>query len=138
MPPNDDVERPRASSAAERQKSIVSMTEFEGMDEYTALQKYILFYRDTRTNPHAEKATKKKAWWQFWKSGSPTAATPIEDAGAVPDERKLSSHASPTSRVSLHGASSHHGQSAARNATFVVADYSHPVAAQGGVRAQAI
>ncbi|KAH7392850.1 plasma membrane ATPase 1 [Pyrenochaeta sp. MPI-SDFR-AT-0127] len=86
MPPNDDVERPRASSAAERQKSIVSMTEFEGMDEYTALQKYILFYRDTRTNPHAEKATKKKAWWQFWKSGSATAAAPIEDAGAVPDE----------------------------------------------------
>jgi hypothetical protein len=90
MPPNDDVERPRASSAAERQKSIVSMTEFEGMDEYTALQKYILFYRDTRTNPHAEKTTKKKAWWQFWKSGSATAADPIEDSGAVPDERKLS------------------------------------------------
>jgi hypothetical protein len=90
MPPNDDVERPRASSAAERQKSIVSMTEFEGMDEYTALQKYILFYRDARTNPHAEKATKKKAWWQFWKSGSPTAAEPIEDDGAVPDERTYS------------------------------------------------
>jgi len=90
MPPNDDVERPRASSAAERQKSIVSMTEFEGMDEYTALQKYILFYRDTRTNPHAEKPAKKKAWWQFWKSGSATAAAPIEDAGAVPDERTYS------------------------------------------------
>lgn len=88
MPPNDDVERPRASSGAERQKSIVSMTEFEGMDEYTALQKYILFYRDARVNPHAEKATKKKAWWQFWKSGSATAAAPIEDSGAVPDERK--------------------------------------------------
>ncbi|RYO08229.1 Plasma membrane ATPase 1 [Alternaria tenuissima] len=86
MAPNDDVERPRASSAAERQKSIVSMTEFEGMDEYTALQKYILFYRDTRTNPHAEQTTKKKAWWQFWKSGSATAATPIQDAGAVPDD----------------------------------------------------
>jgi hypothetical protein len=87
MAPNEDVERPRASSAAERQKSIVSMTEFEGMDEYTALQKYILFYRDARTNPHAEKTVKKKAWWQFWKSGSPTAAEPIEDDGAVPDER---------------------------------------------------
>ena len=90
MAPTDDVERPRASSAAERQKSIVSMTEFEGMDEYTALQKYILFYRDARVNPHAEKATKKKAWWQFWKSGSATAAAPIEDAGAVPDERTYS------------------------------------------------
>ena len=88
MAPENDVERPRASSAAERQKSIVSMTEFEGMDEYTALQKYILFYRDTRTNPHAEAAPKKKAWWQFWKSGSATAATPIADAGAVPDDCK--------------------------------------------------
>lgn len=88
MAPNDEVERPRASSAAERQKSIVSMTEFEGMDEYTALQKYILFYRDARVNPHAQKTQKKKAWWQFWKSGSATAAEPIEDAGLVPDDRK--------------------------------------------------
>jgi hypothetical protein len=86
MAPTDDVERPRASSAAERQKSIVSMTEFEGMDEYTALQKYILFYRDNKTNPHAEKTQKKKAWWQFWKSGSPTAAGPVSDPGAVPDD----------------------------------------------------
>jgi H+-transporting ATPase len=86
MAPTDDVERPRASSAAERQKSIVSMTEFEGMDEYTALQKYILFYRDNKTNPHAEKTTKKKAWWQFWKSGSATAAGPVVDAGAIPDD----------------------------------------------------
>ena len=90
MAPNDDVERPRASSGADRQKSIVSLSEFQGMDEYAALQKYILFYRDSRTNPHAEKAPKKKAFWQFWKSGSPTAAAPIEDAGAVPDERKFS------------------------------------------------
>ena len=90
MAPNDDVERPRASSAAERQKSIVSMTEFEGMDEYTALQKYILFYRDPRAGGHStEEAPKKKAWWQFWKSGSATAATPIQDAGAVPDDCKF-------------------------------------------------
>jgi hypothetical protein len=100
MPPNDDVERPRASSGAERQKSIVSMTEFEGMDEFTALQKYILFYRDTRTNPHAEKTTKKKAWYEFWKSGSPTAAAPVEDSGAVPDERKLHSSNPSTSSSS--------------------------------------
>ena len=92
MAPNDDVERPRASSAAERQKSIVSMTEFEGMDEYTALQKYILFYRDARVNPHATKTQKKKAWWQFWKSGSATAAAPVEDGSAVPDERMYSFH----------------------------------------------
>ena len=89
MAPNEDPERPRASSAAERQKSIVSMTEFEGMDEYTALQKYILFYRDSKTNPHAEQTVKKKAWWQFWKSGSATAATAVADPGAVPEDCKL-------------------------------------------------
>ena len=128
MPPNDDVERPRASSAAERQKSIVSMTEFEGMDEYTALQKYILFYRDTRTNPHAEKTTKKKAWWQFWKSGSPTAAEPIEDAGAVPDERKSPPRISipPTSpTLCLHYITRHQ---LLAHAAFVVVIHMHPVA----------
>lgn len=87
MAPNDDVERPRASSAAERQKSIVSMTEFEGMDEYTALQKYILFYRDARTNPHATSTPKQKKWWQFWKSGAVTAGE-VADPGAVPDDCK--------------------------------------------------
>jgi hypothetical protein len=86
MAPNDDVERPRASSAAERQKSIVSMSEFEGMDEYTALQKYILFYRDAKTNPHASSAPKKKSWWQFWKSGSATANVVAQDANAVPED----------------------------------------------------
>jgi H+-transporting ATPase len=120
MPPNDDVERPRASSGAERQKSIVSMTEFEGMDEFTALQKYILFYRDTRTNPHAEKSTKKKAWYEFWKSGSPTAAVPIEDSGAVPDERKFFQLLSLPSRCAQHGSHLHH-------VVFVMAD-THPVA----------
>jgi hypothetical protein len=115
MPPNDDVERPRASSAAERQKSIVSMTEFEGMDEYTALQKYILFYRDTRTNPHAEKTAKKKAWWQFWKSGSATAAAPIEDSGAVPDECKFT----PPSSL-LWGAVRYVGGSPVRECAFVL------------------
>jgi H+-transporting ATPase len=83
MAPND---APRASSGAERQKSIVSMTEFEGMDEYTALQKSILFYRDTRTNPHEHGAdAKTKKWWQFWKSGS-VAGGEVADAGAVPDD----------------------------------------------------
>jgi hypothetical protein len=128
MAPNEDVERPRASSAAERQKSIVSMTEFEGMDEYTALQKYILFYRDTRTNPHAEKTTKKKAWWQFWKSGSATAAAPIEDSGAVPDERKFSPHHHPR-MLQLHCITP--GQPFA-NAAFVLPVHTHPVACKRG------
>ncbi|KAF1363954.1 plasma-membrane proton-e [Lizonia empirigonia] len=83
MAPGEDVERGRASSAAERQKSIVSMTEFEGMDEYTALQKYILFYRDPRSAGHqAEEAPKKKRWWQ-----SNAGQGPVADLAAeVPDE----------------------------------------------------
>lgn len=141
MAPTDDVERPRASSAAERQKSIVSMTEFEGMDEYTALQKYILFYRDTRTNPHAEKAQKKKAWWQFWKSGSATAAEPVEDAGAVPDERKSPIPSLPLATAAiaravfarLHCCRLHHG-SAARACNLLLCSFG---GCTTGVRAQA-
>lgn len=83
MAPGEDVERGRASSAAERQKSIVSMTEFEGMDEYTALQKYILFYRDPRAGGHhQEEAPKKKHWWQ---SGGSQGAT-TDMAAEVPDD----------------------------------------------------
>jgi H+-transporting ATPase len=87
MAPNDDVERGRASSAADRQKSIVSMTEFEGMDEYTALQKYILFYRDPRSGGHHVEEAPKKKGWQFWKSNK--TAAPVASAGEVPDECKF-------------------------------------------------
>lgn len=72
MAPGEDVERGRASSAAERQKSIVSMTEFEGMDEYTALQKYILFYRDPRSAGHAQEEPPRRR-----SGGSPAAARPL-------------------------------------------------------------
>lgn len=84
MAPGEDVERGRASSAAERQKSIVSMTEFEGMDEYTALQKYILFYRDPRAGGHhQEEAPKKKKWWQ---SGGGAQQGGADLAAEVPDD----------------------------------------------------
>ena len=109
MAPGEDVERGRASSGADRQKSIVSMTEFEGMDEYTALQKYILFYRDSKKNEHEGGETKKKAWWQFWKSGSPTANVAQRDPGAVDDDRTYYPHhlpSSPSPAAHLHGAAS--------------------------------
>jgi len=85
--PEDDIER--NASVATRSKSIVSMTAFEGMDEYTALQKYILLYRDPKSGGHhtADEGNKSKQWWQFWKSGSATAAAPTQDAGAVPDDQ---------------------------------------------------
>lgn len=87
MAPGEDVERGRASSAAERQKSIVSMTEFEGMDEYTALQKYILFYRDPRAaGHHQEEPPKKKKWWQ---PGGGAAQGGADLAAEVPDDCTL-------------------------------------------------
>jgi|SRR5690242_7114127 len=87
MAPGEDVERGRASSAAERQKSIVSMTEFEGMDEYTALQKYILFYRDPRAAGHqVEEPPKKKKWWQ---PGGGAAQGGADLAAEVPDDCTL-------------------------------------------------
>lgn len=84
MAPGEDVERGRANSAAERQKSIVSMSEFEGMDEYTALQKYILFYRDPKSaGHHHEEAPKKKRWWQ---SGGGAQAGGVDLAAEVPED----------------------------------------------------
>jgi H+-transporting ATPase len=88
-PNNEDVER--NASVGGRSKSIVSMTAFDGMDEYSALQKFILLYRDPKSQPtdkdgqQAEDAGKGKAWWQFWRSGSSPKAAP-QDPGVVPDE----------------------------------------------------
>jgi H+-transporting ATPase len=91
-PQEDDVER--RASVATRSKSIVSMTAFEGMDEYSALQKYIQFYRDPRSSPsdpngahaNAADAGKSKSWWQFWRSGDSKQAKPGVDPGTVPED----------------------------------------------------
>ncbi len=89
---NDDIER-NASSAG-RSKSIVSLTALEGMDEYTALERYILLYRDPKSSAeqaaqNAQDAGKKKAWWQFWRKGSAPAVQPGLDAGTVPEEVRI-------------------------------------------------
>ncbi|KAF2660807.1 plasma-membrane proton-e [Lophiostoma macrostomum CBS 122681] len=83
----DDIER-RASTAT-RSKSVSSIRAFEGMDEYTALQKFITLYRDPRSvrvddGANAADAGKGKRWWQFWRSGTSPAAQP-KDPGVVPD-----------------------------------------------------
>jgi H+-transporting ATPase len=85
---SDDIER--NASVATRSKSIVSLGAFEGMDEYTALQKYILLYRDPKSAGQAMQdagdAGKGKSWWQFWRSGSAPNAQPGQDPGAIPPE----------------------------------------------------
>jgi H+-transporting ATPase len=87
---NDDVER--NASTAGRSKSIVSLTALDGLDEYSALQRYILLYRDPKAQPsdgaakNANDAGKGKHWWQFWRSGSSPNAVPGMDPGAVPED----------------------------------------------------
>ena len=89
---SDDIER--NASVATRSKSIVSLTAFDGMDEYTALQKFIQFYRDPRSQSseaaaNAADAKKSSPWWKFWRSGSSPKAQPGLDAGTVPDNVSL-------------------------------------------------
>ncbi|KAF2710748.1 plasma membrane ATPase 1 [Pleomassaria siparia CBS 279.74] len=81
----DDIER--GNSINERGKSIVSLSGFQGMDEYTALQRYIVSYRDPRTNPKAEEPqAKKNPWWAFWRPAHENANTTPSTAAATPDE----------------------------------------------------
>lgn len=88
---SDDIER--NASVATRSKSIVSLTAFEGMDEYAALQKYIQFYRDPRSGGHQEQAApKKKPFWKFW--GSSSEKPVAQDASVVPDDVRLLSASS--------------------------------------------
>lgn len=80
----------RNASVATRSKSIVSLTAFEGMDEYAALQKYIQYYRDPRAAQLEHKPVEeKKPWWKFWASSN-AGKSAVADAALVPDEvRKL-------------------------------------------------
>lgn len=81
---SDDIER--NASVATRSKSIVSLSAFEGMDEYSALQKYIQFYRDPRAAQLEFKPKEKKnPWWKFWASNNNNASA-IADAAVVPDD----------------------------------------------------
>ncbi|KAF2203681.1 plasma-membrane proton-e [Delitschia confertaspora ATCC 74209] len=77
-----DIER--ASSTA-RTRSTVSFGDYEGLDEYTALNKYITSYRDPRGGDaeDAKDAGTHRHWWAFWAS-APRA--PGQDAGVVPPE----------------------------------------------------
>lgn len=81
---SDDIER--NASVATRSKSIVSLSAFEGMDEYSALQKYIQFYRDPRAAQLETKPKEKKnPWWKFWASNNNNASA-LADAAVVPDD----------------------------------------------------
>lgn len=57
------------ATARSRSKSIYDVSALEGQDEYTALQNFINYYRDSRPSEHmADSGPKMPAWWQFWKS----------------------------------------------------------------------
>lgn len=64
-------------------------SQYEGLDEYTALQKYLATYRDPRdaTTDDSDKqmdTTDKKKSWALWKRGDSQNGTG-SDAGVVPE-----------------------------------------------------
>lgn len=82
----DDIERGN-SIGAERGKSIVSLSGFQGMDEYTALQRYIVSYRDPRENPKEEEVEdKKKPWWAFWRASHTNKSHQTPSTAETPEE----------------------------------------------------
>ncbi|KAF2098158.1 plasma membrane ATPase 1 [Rhizodiscina lignyota] len=83
-----DVES--GASTLNRQES----DEYNNLDEYTALQKYITTYRDPRRGSvvagddlqaDADDARKAHPWWAFWRRGNSKRATGF-DTGVVPEE----------------------------------------------------
>lgn len=59
---SQDVER--SASTATRSKSIADIGAFEGMEEYTALQKFITLYRDPRERRADADANAADARWE--------------------------------------------------------------------------
>ncbi|PSN60226.1 plasma-membrane proton-e [Corynespora cassiicola Philippines] len=87
-----DIEKNRRQSTASRSKSVVTLSGFEGMEEYAALQKYISVYRDPRAAAFEKgeakeaAARKNKRWWQFWRAGDDTPQVNQSDAAIVPED----------------------------------------------------
>lgn len=81
----NDLER----GALEEKHNANGNSDYDELDEYTALQKYITTYRDPKA-AEAEDAAhddgadgKSRPWWAFWRSsGSSTAGAEL----VVPDE----------------------------------------------------
>jgi H+-transporting ATPase len=101
-----DLEKGDKKSDHPRSKSIASSgrrgsrresvypQDYDELDEYTALQKYIVSYRDPRAAvvddaegqiKDAEDAKKGKPWWAFWRKGGSKNAK-ATDEGVVPPD----------------------------------------------------
>jgi len=88
--PHKDVEKGNPEEEGRRNSSIID--DLDGLDEYTALQRYILMYRDPRSGATDDGAgqednaleTKKHPWWAFWRSGGKKGNA--TDTGVVPEE----------------------------------------------------
>jgi H+-transporting ATPase len=67
--------------------------DYDELDEYTALQKFIVTYRDPRAAMLDEAAAHKEGedvkkgapWWQFWRKGGSSNASPIDEGIIPPD-----------------------------------------------------
>jgi H+-transporting ATPase len=86
---NRDVEK----GDPERRFSVIDQ-DWDELDEYRALQKYIAAYRDPRAvgtddeegqQKDAADAKKGGPWWAFWRRGTSKQAKP-QDPGVVPED----------------------------------------------------
>lgn len=101
-----DLEKGDKRDGAPRSKSIASSgrrgsrresvypQDYDELDEYTALQKFIVSYRDPRAallagegdaEANAKDAKKGKPWWAFWRKGASKNATPTDEGVVPPD-----------------------------------------------------
>jgi H+-transporting ATPase len=95
----DKKDHPRSKSIASsgrrgsRRESLYPQ-DYDELDEYTALQKFIVTYRDPRAAAaddeegqlkDADDARKGSPWWKFWSKGG-SKSTKATDDGAIPDD----------------------------------------------------
>jgi magnesium-transporting ATPase (P-type) len=91
-------DHPRSKSIASsgrrgsRRESVYPQ-DYDELDEYTALQKFIVTYRDPRATLFADADAEKHAadvhkggpWWQFWRKGGSKNATAVDEGVVPPD-----------------------------------------------------
>lgn len=90
----DHIGRKSTSSRRGSRRESVYPEDYSELDEYTALQKFIVTYRDPRAQMFEDEAAakaaggdvqKKAPWYAFWRKGG-SDKTSAGDPGTVPDD----------------------------------------------------
>ena len=90
---NKETDPEHGNANAELGRHSSESNSLDGLDEYTALQKWISTYRDPKqqdvdpefNNDSVADNQPSKSWWQFWRS-SGAGRGPVADPSFVPNE----------------------------------------------------